>query len=55
MGRRRFVHEGVADGGPQLENHARLASMDIHSVTSRALNAQVSTTCVPCVLMIVMR
>src|SRR5438309_1547923 len=31
-------------------NEARLASIDIHSVRSRALNAQASTTCVPWVL-----
>src|SRR4029453_13042748 len=35
-------------------NEARLASIDIHSVRSRALNAQASTTCVPCVLMTLM-
>src|SRR6516164_5055464 len=29
-------------------NEARLASIDIHSVRSRALKAQASTTCVPC-------
>ena len=32
-------------------NAARLASIDIHSVRSRALKAQASTTCVPEVLM----
>jgi len=36
-------------------NHARLASIDIHSVTSFALKAQVSTTCVPWVLVTLTR
>jgi hypothetical protein len=35
-------------------NQARLHSIDIHSVTSLALNAQVSTTCEPCVLITLM-
>ena len=36
-------------------NAARLASIDIHSVRSRALKAQASTTCVPEVLMTLIR
>src|SRR2546422_8376922 len=36
-------------------NHARLASIDIHSVRSRALNAQASTTWVPWVFTTLMR
>src|SRR5207245_11145811 len=36
-------------------NHARLASIDIHSVRSRALNAQASTTWVPWVFATLMR
>src|SRR2546429_7822779 len=36
-------------------NHARLASIDIHSVTSRASNAQASTTWVPWVFTTLMR
>ena len=55
MGRRRFVTNESPTAARSFRNHARLASMDIHSVGSAALNAQVSTTCVPCVLMIVMR
>jgi hypothetical protein len=55
IGRRRFVRNESPTAARSLRNHARLASMDIHSVGSAALNAQVSTTCVPCVLMIVMR
>ena len=55
MGRRRFVTNESPTAAASLRNHARLASMDIHSVGSSALNAQVSTTCVPCVLMIGMR
>src|SRR2546428_6453633 len=35
--------------------HARLASIDIHSVRSRALNAQASTTWVPWVFTTLMR
>jgi hypothetical protein len=35
-------------------NDARLASIDIHSVTSWALKAQASTTCIPWALMTLM-
>src|SRR6266567_606489 len=55
MGRRWFVRNASPTAARSFMNHARLASIDIHSVTSLALNAQVSTTCVPWVLMTLTR
>src|SRR4029453_3264136 len=50
MGRRRFVTKESPTAAASFRNHARLASIAIHSVGSAALNAQASTTWVPCVL-----
>ncbi len=55
IGRRWFVRNASPTAARSFMNHARLASIDIHSVTSRALNAHVSTTCVPWVLMTLTR
>ena len=55
MGRRWFVRKASPTAARSFKNHARLASMDIHSATSRALKAHVSTTCVPWVLMTLIR
>src|SRR5439155_11619447 len=50
IGRRWLVTNVSPTAAASFMNEARLASIDIHSVRSRALNAQASTTCVPCVL-----
>ncbi len=50
IGRRRFVTNESPTAAASFRNLARLASIAIHSVTSSALNAQVSTTWVPWVL-----
>src|SRR5438128_52339 len=55
IGRRWFVTNVSPTAAASFMNHARLASIDIHSVTSRALNAQASTTCVPWVLTTLIR
>ena len=49
IGRRWFVTKESPTAAASFMNHARLASIAIHSVRSLALNAQASTTCVPCV------
>src|SRR4030095_16595582 len=49
MGRRRLVRSVSPTAGTSFRNHARLASIAIHSVGSAALDAQVSTTWAPCV------
>src|SRR5256886_6098071 len=55
IGRRRFVTNVSPTAAASFMNHARLASIDIHSVRSRALNAQASTTWVPWVFTTLMR
>src|SRR5438094_3202352 len=50
IGRRWLVTNVSPTAAASFMNEARLASIDIHSVRSWALNAQASTTCVPCVL-----
>src|SRR5437016_3906134 len=55
IGRRRFVTNVSPTAAASFMNHARLASIDIHSVKSRALNAQASTTWVPWVFTTLMR
>ena len=55
MGRRRLVTNVSPTAAASFMNHARLASIAIHSVASPALNAQASTTCVPWVLTTLMR
>src|SRR5437879_131622 len=54
MGRRWLVTNVSPTEAASFMNEARLASIDIHSVRSRALNAQASTTWVPWVLTILM-
>src|SRR5262249_16538568 len=54
-GRRWLVRKVSPTAARSFRNHARLASIDIHSLTSLALNAHVSTTWVPCVLMTLTR
>src|ERR1700737_220384 len=54
-GRRWFVGKVSPRAARSFMNQARLHSIDIHSVASLALNAQVSTTCEPCVLITLMR
>src|SRR6266545_5577618 len=55
MGRRWFVTNVSPTAAASFMNHARLASIAIHSDVSRALNAQASTTCVPWVFTTLMR
>src|SRR2546429_1164906 len=55
IARRWFVTNASPTAAASFMNRARLASIDIHSVTSRALNAQASTTWVPWVLTTLMR
>jgi hypothetical protein len=55
IGRRWLLRKVSPTEARSLRNHARLHSIDIHSATSLAANAQVSTTCAPCVLMTVTR
>src|SRR5712664_1473053 len=55
IGRRWFVRNVSPRAARSFMNQARLHSIDIHSVTSLALNAQVSTTCEPRVLITVTR
>src|SRR5437867_7777191 len=50
MGRRRFVYRLSPTSGISFSRRERVCSMDMNSRTSAALNAQVSTTWLPCVL-----
>src|SRR4029450_11020275 len=55
IGRRWVVRKASPTAARSFKNHARLASIDIHSATSRPLKAHVSTTCVPWGLMTLIR
>src|SRR5262245_16596411 len=55
IGRRCVVTNVSPTAGVSFMNEARLASIDIHSVRSSALNAHASTTWVPEVLMTLIR
>src|SRR5229473_349107 len=55
IGRRWLVRNVSPRAARSFMNQARLHSIDIHSVTSFALNAQVSTTCEPWVLITLTR
>src|SRR4029453_4231474 len=47
IGRRWLLRKVSPTEARSLRNQARLHSIDIHSVTSLAANAQVATTCAP--------